>query len=525
MKSIWRLNPLTQKVHLLWATLLVSAVVVALSLMLFGIGDEAEAHVRNVHSWWLDCPRTTVTEGNSVRVFFVWEPPPGYSGDSRFGTWWYTDPGTAIAGDYVELPGRSEDVVWSTEQERIDRRQPRRVYTNQDHRVEHDETFTVRFSTASRVHDEDDPERDNKCEITIRNDDNFTGDIETSTDGTKVIITISEGLKNHLLLNWLSNTYGFPINLFQRAVFDVKVDNRWRVPSDATLSGRKITLTLDEPITEGQSVKVRYDNVFAADSVGLFLSGGGVAFPTFRATSGENRSTVPDASGGPGPWMPLDKIDLTLEEGDSGTFKAKLNKGPSGPVTVTISNYPTGTSSEYTSLTLDKDTLTFNRSNWNTYQEVTATANEDSDAVNFWSLVTLSASGGGYEDYETYVRVLVEDDELIELDLGSNVSVGSDGTPTLLVDEGGSVSYEINLKRRPSGGLRVSVDPEWSGLTASPSTVHFSPQNWHTAQTVTLTADADSISVNKLTKLTHTPSGSGYDDDHEIELLVNVRNN
>lgn len=511
---------LTSRTWLVRAAFMVALVAAIVALGLFWSGRQSEAHDRDRTTWWLDCPTTSVSEGSSFDVYLIREPVN--AARRTFGAWWHTDPGTADARDYVELPGTSEDIQWANDEERQANRQPRTVYTEEDPRVEHDETLTVRFTPTDNVHDINDPERDHKCEITIQNNDKFTGDIETSTDGTKVTITLNEGLKHHLLLNWVVNTFDFPINLFHRAVFDVKVDNRWAVPADAELSGRKITLTMAEPITEGQSVKVRYSNVFAQDSLGMFRNGAEITFPNFRATSGTNNSTVADADSGPGPWMPLDKSELTIDEGESGTFKVKLNKSPTGAVTVDVSNYPTGTSSGTPSLSLDKDSLTFNRSNWNQEQTVTATADEDSDAVNFWSLVTLAASGGGYEDYETYVKVLVEDDELLDVE-GSEVSEASDGSLSLSMDEGTSATYGVKLKTRPAGRVEVSVTSDSTGVEVSPGTLTFNKNNWSSLQTVTLTAPQRDGDANVIANVRHTPSGSGYDSDHRVTLRVSVQ--
>lgn len=90
------------------------------------------------------------------------------------------------------------------------------IQTSSDPRVEHDETFTVRFTPTWNVRDMSDPDYDDRCEITLENDDEFTVEAETSTDDTKVNVTLNEGVKDHLLLNWLVNTFDFPIGLFSR---------------------------------------------------------------------------------------------------------------------------------------------------------------------------------------------------------------------------------------------------------------------------------------------------------------------
>ena len=112
---------------------------------------------------YVDCPRTHVEEGDSVKVYLVRTDLNGHEQDN-FGGWWHTHWYTAGESDFPRLDG-----VWqaSTEAERLANRMERTIHTYEDNRLEGEESFVVRFSPPSIVKDLDDPRRDDRCDITI----------------------------------------------------------------------------------------------------------------------------------------------------------------------------------------------------------------------------------------------------------------------------------------------------------------------------------------------------------------------
>lgn len=127
--------------------------------------------------FYLDCPDTNVREGDSIDVFLV--RVTSHQHDVGFGAFWHTDPGTASGSDYEH---QDSGAVWATDSESEANRAKRTVVTRQDNLIEGDETFTVRFSPVDNVVDRDDPARDEKCLITIVDDDpNITDLNVTST--------------------------------------------------------------------------------------------------------------------------------------------------------------------------------------------------------------------------------------------------------------------------------------------------------------------------------------------------------
>ena len=116
---------------------------------------------------YLVCPKTHVAEGDSFDVYVVRTDLNGHGG-YNFGVYWHTSAFTANGFDYHHLGG-----VWqsSTDAQRRANRMAYTIRTYEDSRLEGEETFTVRFMPLDNVKNHDDPRRDNRCDITIVDDE------------------------------------------------------------------------------------------------------------------------------------------------------------------------------------------------------------------------------------------------------------------------------------------------------------------------------------------------------------------
>ena len=226
----------------------------------------------------------------------------------------------------------------------------------------------------------------------------------TSEDGSSVLITFSESIHVRPEIRTLSNFAGVDIGIYLRTLIDIFVDERRPYitsaqVSDAVLTLSVLTLSMDTPITEGQSVEVAYDNIFSADVSGLLIDAAGNALEAFSDQEVTNNSTVPDVENPLWPTVSADS--LTVEEGESGTYTIKLGSQPDEDVTITLSVSPGG------NLTADIEELTFTTANWNTAQTITLTAGMDDDDLNSWHEIIHTSDT---EDFVSgHVKVLVED--------------------------------------------------------------------------------------------------------------------
>lgn len=191
---------------------------------------------------------------------------------------------------------------------------------------------------------------------------------------------------------------------------------------------------------------------------------------------------------------------LNISEPDtSKTFHIKLNTEPTADVTVKLPpNDP------LLECRLDKDSLTFTPSDWNTNQTVTVTAQDDSDIDGtkncdiVFENPSIDTTDPEYtNEFPTTVTVAVEDDE----SPGGKITESVGGTK---VNEDGTTTdtYEIELRIQPTAdvtvALSVDVNTSFECEITSSSTLNFTDSNWDTAQTVTVKAFDDEIDESSL---------------------------
>ncbi len=87
----------------------------------------------------------------------------------------------------------------------------------------------------------------------------------TSTDGRTVALTFDENISVAFRLRALSQRTGVPASQYIIAVMNVHVDNEDVGVTDASVSEKTLSLTLEKAVTQGQTVTVSYHNIFAAD--------------------------------------------------------------------------------------------------------------------------------------------------------------------------------------------------------------------------------------------------------------------
>jgi cellulose 1,4-beta-cellobiosidase len=178
---------------------------------------------------------------------------------------------------------------------------------------------------------------------------------------------------------------------------------------------------------------------------------------------------------------------LNVTQGSTGTFTLALSQAPAANETVSVA------ASGNTGLTASPASLTFTPSNFSTAQTVTVTANSSGTGT-----TTFTASGSGY------TAATVSATEV----------PSTNGTPSLMVTpasqtitQGTTGTVGISLSSAPSSNVTVSV-ARTSGNTGlsvtAGSSLTFTPANFATAQSVTITADSSSSG-----SATFTVSASG----------------
>ena len=201
---------------------------------------------------------------------------------------------------------------------------------------------------------------------------------------------------------------------------------------------------------------------------------------------------------------------LGINEGGNETYTVKLATQPTGRVTVTVG----GTAG--TDLSLNRSSVTFTTTTWNSPQTVRVTARTDPDNINDSETLTHTASGADYGSVSKDLPVTVTDKDVPNLFL----SPGS-----LTIDEENNRTYTVKLATQPTGNVTVTIGgTSGTDLTLDKDELTFDTNTWNSPQTVRVTADQDPDGANDSETLTHRASGGGYGSVSK-DLPVTVTDN
>lgn len=175
----------------------------------------------------------------------------------------------------------------------------------------------------------------------------------------------------------------------------------------------------------------------------------------------------------------------TNEDGSTTTFTLVLASKPMSYVTITL------TSGDPSEGTVSPGSVTFTPTNWDTAKTITVTGvNDDVDDGNItYQVITskTSSSDTGYKDlYVSDVTVTNNDDD--------TAGIIVDPIAITTTEAGGTGSFTIVLTSQPLVNvvIGISSDNEDEGIPDK-SALTFTPSNWATPQTVTVTGQDDSI--------------------------------
>ena len=198
-----------------------------------------------------------------------------------------------------------------------------------------------------------------------------------------------------------------------------------------------------------------------------------------------------------------------LNEGGTLTYTLQLNTQPSGPVTISPA-----TSGDSSAVSVSPASLTITPSDWNTPRTVTVTAvDDDVNTGNQSVTISHGVSGYGAITVADPVTVTVTDDDTAPVTVTDDDAAGVSVTPPASenLNEGGTLTYTLQLNTQPSGPVTISPTSGDSGaVSVSPASLTITPSDWETPRTVTVTAvDDDVDSGNQTVTVSHSVSGYG----------------
>ena len=203
---------------------------------------------------------------------------------------------------------------------------------------------------------------------------------------------------------------------------------------------------------------------------------------------------------------------VAISEGGAGAaISVKLNKKPGGQVAV-------GATSNLALAAVSPPSRTFDASNWNQNQTYTVTAPIDDDTAGGNATITLHAAAIP-QDVTVTAMVTDPDQQAI-------VETAAD---PLAVTEGGTTSFGVHLRYRPTADVTVTVAPVVMGaVTVAPGSMVFTAANWNVDRPVMVAGAQDANLVDATATVRLTSAGLGtvdvavaVDDDDLQQILVN----
>lgn len=168
--------------------------------------------------------------------------------------------------------------------------------------------------------------------------------------------------------------------------------------------------------------------------------------------------------------------------------------------------------------------LTFTTANWNVPQAITVAGRNDLRVeTTHNSIIKYTASGGGYTNIQT-LNVSVGDDDL---NTAAGVTVTQSGGTTVVTEGGATDTISVLLTGAPNNDVLVSSTSN-SQLSLSNSVLTFTPQNWNTAQNITVTAVNDTVAEgthSSLVRLTSASNDARYNNFVLADVPVTITDN
>ncbi|MCP4696375.1 MAG: hypothetical protein GY862_05960, partial [Gammaproteobacteria bacterium] len=204
---------------------------------------------------------------------------------------------------------------------------------------------------------------------------------------------------------------------------------------------------------------------------------------------------------------------ITTETGDKATFTVKLDTQPSVTVTLDLSSNKPGEG------TVSPAFLIFTQENWNTPQMVTVTGMDDStpvvdgDSAYTIIITPVTSTDKNYSELDPVDVLLTNNDNDVP---GFTIITPVNGLFT--TEAGGTATFSVKLNTLPSDNvtLFLSSSEPAEGTVISPVPLIFTPGDWNTLQTVTVTGVDDSPPVvdGNIPYTIVTKVDSGEDGDY-----------
>lgn len=349
-------------------------------------------------------------------------------------------------------------------------------------------------------------------DVTLANIDNDSAGFRVNP--TKGLLTTESG-----------GTATFTIELTSKPRADVKITLTSSDPSEGTVSPNQVLFTPDN-YKSAQVVTVRGvgDDVHDGNQLFRIVTEVPVTqdadYAKLDAPNVEVQNQDDDSAGIT--VEPRDKTLVTAENGQTATFTVRLNSEPKKDVVLTLESTNTGEG------TVSPTSLRLTPSNWRAPQTVTVKGQPDSlndgdrsYRIKFGPVQSEDADYGG--DPEKLrpldVRCSNIDDDSAFIKLSNHTGLSTSEKP------GSSpATFQVALGSQPKATVTIQVSSSRTGEgTVSPAKLEFTPINWSSPQTVTVTGVDEKVQDGQQTFLVLFAPATSNDGDYQ-GILPNPSN-
>ena len=176
----------------------------------------------------------------------------------------------------------------------------------------------------------------------------------------------------------------------------------------------------------------------------------------------------------------------TTEAGGEDSFTVVLDAEPSGNVVIDVTSGDTGEA------TVSSSSLTFTTANWDTPQAVTVTGVDDDviDGSQTFNITLSINDASSDDDFDVLGDKTVSVDNTDDDVAGFTISESNGSTE--VSESGNSDTFTVVLAAQPASNVVLDVTSGDTGEgTVSTSSLTFTPVNWDTPQTITITGVDD----------------------------------
>ena len=233
--------------------------------------------------------------------------------------------------------------------------------------------------------------------------------------------------------------------------------------------------------------------------------------------------TVTRAAAPTTPGLIVSVEEVTVDEGgDDRPYTVRLATRPSGDVTVAIAvvAHADNTGGTVDHISITRESLTFDETNWNRARTVTISVGEDENESSEIANITHKSPGYIGQD-SVVIKVTAKDDDVVA---GAAIRVDRRAVGLTEGDEDdGSAVVMVSLAVVPTGTVEVTVvSSAAAAASVSETDLTFTAANWDDEQPFTVTAEEDDDPADTKATVTLAASGGGYGSAEKVEVAVTV---